>query len=67
MLIANRILKAANDRTVQLGDGTNIRLRLSIGICDNETANSEEEMLKCADKAMYMVKDKGGNGCVAWE
>ncbi len=66
-IIANRILKAANSKVVQIGDETGIQLRLSIGICDNDTANSEEEMLKCADKAMYMAKDKAGNCCVEWK
>ena len=66
-IVANRILKAANSKIVQIGDETGIQLRLSIGVCDNETTNSEEEMLKYADKAMYIAKGKAGNCCVRWE
>ncbi|NLI54068.1 MAG: diguanylate cyclase [Clostridiales bacterium] len=65
--IADRILIAANDRAVQLDSELSVQLKLSIGICDNAIAKSEEEMLKCADKAMYMAKSKAGNCCVVWE
>lgn len=67
MEIANRILKAANNKFVQLDPETSIHLKLSIGICDNEIAKSEEELLKCADKAMYMAKGNAGNRCVEWK
>lgn len=39
----------------------------SIGICDNEFNKSEVDMLKLADKAMYMAKNKSGNCSVSWE
>lgn len=65
--IASRILKTANKRVVHLGEERSVQLSLSIGICDNKLAKSEEDMLKCADKAMYSAKSKMGNCCVAWE
>lgn len=67
MEIANRILKAANNTVVQIGAGANIRLKLSIGVCDNRIAKSAQDMLKCADKAMYIAKGRAGNCCVEWE
>jgi len=65
--IAGRILKAAEQRVVPLESGVNTRLMLSIGVCDNEAAASEESLLKYADQAMYLAKSKQGNCCVAWE
>lgn len=67
MEVSNRILKTANEKTVQLAAETGIRIATSIGICDNEFAKSEDDMLKFADKAMYMAKNKSGNCCVLWE
>ena len=67
MEIADRILKTANKKDVHFGGEISIRLTLSIGICGNEVAKSGEDMLKCADKAMYAAKSKMGNCCVAWE
>ena len=66
MDIASRILNTANKRIVHLEAESNAQLSLSIGICDNEAANSAEDMLKCADKAMYTAKSKTGNCCVSW-
>ena len=65
--IAKRILQAAEQSFVILEDETSIQFSLSIGICDNEEAKSEEDMLKCADKAMYMAKSRSGSRCVVWE
>lgn len=65
--ICNRILKIANSRDIQLNVGTSVSISASIGICDNEFIKSPEDMLKCADKAMYMAKKSNGNCCMAWE
>lgn len=65
--IASRILETANKSVVYFEAKSSAHLSLSIGICDNAVAKSEENMLKCADKAMYMAKSKRGNCCVAWE
>ena len=65
--IANRIIKAANQKSIRLDSGDSIALRLSIGVCDNKSANSEEDLLKCADKAMYIAKGRTGNCCIEWE
>ena len=65
--IAGRILSTANKRIVPIEAESSAQLSLSIGICDNEAVKSAEEMLKCADKAMYIAKSKTGNCCVLWE
>lgn len=67
MVIANRVLKIAGKRGVYLEEGTCVRFTLSIGICDNKDVKLAEDILKCADKAMYMAKNKTRNCCVAWE
>ncbi len=65
--IAGRILNAVNRKVVVLENGTEIQLRLSIGICDNETITSEETMLKFADRAMYAAKNNSGNRSMTCE
>jgi len=65
--IANRILKAANQCVVTVGDDVKVQLKLSIGVCDNGASEDESEILKYADKAMYMAKNGAGNRCVVWE
>lgn len=65
--IAGRILKTANERAVRLGAESSAGITASIGVCDNEWARTTEDMLKFADKAMYAVKNKSGNGCAVWE
>ena len=65
--IANRIIQAANQKVIHLGSGDSVALKLSIGVCDNQSASSEEDLLKCADKAMYLAKGRTGNCCIEWE
>lgn len=67
MYIAHRILKAAEKKGVCFDDGTRIYFTLSIGICDNTDIKLPEDMLKCADKAMYTAKKTMRNCCVVWE
>lgn len=65
--IARRILDAANRKLIQHESAVPIPLRLSIGICDNSCDSSAEDMLKCADKAMYQAKNLSGNCCIEWD
>lgn len=65
--IANRILVSAGQNEINQENDSTVALKLSIGVCDNELVSSGEEMLKCADKAMYLAKNQAGNRCVAWE
>ena len=65
--IGSRIIRAANQKTILLGSGEPVRLNLSIGVCDNKSVTTQEDMLKCADKAMYIAKGRTGNCCIEWE
>jgi len=48
------------------GDGLNIHLTVSVGVATlPDVANSSEELMQAADKAMYRVKDSGKNGIQA--
>jgi two-component system cell cycle response regulator len=45
------------------GDGLSIRLTCSVGLATlPDAAASAEELMQAADKAMYIVKDRGKNG-----
>src|SRR5437588_612021 len=47
-------------------DGINMHLTGSVGVATlPDVANSAEELLQAADKAMYEVKDRGKNGILA--
>jgi diguanylate cyclase (GGDEF)-like protein len=64
--IANRILRSAEAENVACGTKPGIPLVVSIGICDNANAASEDAMFKAADQAMYLAKNSSGNCCVEW-
>lgn len=64
--IANRILRSAEKESVSCGAESGIPLVVSIGICDNASAASEDAILKAADQAMYQAKNSTGNCCVEW-
>lgn len=64
--IASRILRSAEAQRVSCGTEAQIPLVVSIGICDNASAASEDAMLKAADQAMYRAKNGSGNCCVEW-
>ena len=55
-LIADRIIQLASERRIAVDTQHSIPLKLSIGICDNATAMTADEMIKHADKAMYVAK-----------
>jgi diguanylate cyclase (GGDEF)-like protein len=48
--------------------GDDIAVTASIGLCtsDKVTVKSSEEMLSCADKAMYASKRAGKNKVTSW-
>ena len=47
-------------------DGLNMRLTGSVGVATlPDVANSAEELIQAADRAMYEVKDRGKNGIQA--
>ena len=47
-------------------DGLNMHLTGSVGVATlPDVANSAEELIQAADKAMYQVKDRGKNGILA--
>lgn len=56
--ISERIIRAAAEQFVVIDAQTSILLKLSIGICDNSIYHSADDMLKQADKAMYIAKTK---------
>ena len=58
MEIAERIMQVASEQYVRADANATVPLKLSIGICDNTKLSSAEEMLKSADKAMYLAKGK---------
>ena len=65
--IANRILRAAQSASVLMESNTSIPLTVSIGICDNAQAKMQENILQCADQAMYRAKNEPGNCFIAWD
>jgi len=56
--IARRISAMAEAEVIRLEEGASIHYSVSIGICDNEEANTEDEILKRADETMYAAKKK---------
>lgn len=61
-VIASKIAKAKNKITVS--DGSEIGISLSIGVSFYpRDGSSIDELISKADKAMYSVKDAGGNCC----
>ena len=58
MEIASRIIQSAEECSAWIDSITRIPLKLSIGICDSASPLSAKEMLKLADKAMYIAKGK---------
>ncbi len=65
--IAQRILAVAQNKPVDIMEGASIRFTLSMGIYDNADLKQAEDILKCADKAMYLAKNSNKNCCVVWE
>ena len=55
--IADRIIQSAGEQFVLVDAQASVPLKLSIGICDNTEFSSAEDMLRQADKAMYLAKN----------
>ncbi len=64
--VGERIRERMAAHVFLVDDGLNIHLTGSVGVATlPDVANSAEELLQAADKAMYQVKDRGKNGILA--
>jgi diguanylate cyclase (GGDEF)-like protein len=64
--VGERIRERIAAHVFLAGDGLAIRLTASVGVATlPDAANSAEELMSAADKAMYAVKDAGKNGIQA--
>ncbi len=60
--VAQRILKAFNEKKVAVPDGNLISIRASIGVVEFPThGTTSKELTRAADLAMYKAKDMGKN------
>ena len=66
LFIAERLRHMVEESTIQFGD-ISVRVTVSIGVSSYPEYNveNEHELLKAADKALYLAKDKGRNMVVA--
>jgi diguanylate cyclase (GGDEF)-like protein len=64
--VGERIRERMAAHVFLVDDGLNIHLTGSVGVATlPDVANSAEELIHAADKAMYQVKDRGKNGILA--
>jgi diguanylate cyclase (GGDEF)-like protein len=64
--VGERIRERIAAHRFLMGDGLDIHLTVSVGVATlPDVANSSEELVQAADKAMYRVKDSGKNGIQA--
>lgn len=64
--VGERIRERLAAHVFLVDDGLNIHLTCSVGVATlPDVANSAEELIQAADKAMYQVKDRGKNGILA--
>jgi len=64
--VGERIRERMAAHVFLVDDGLDIHLTGSVGVATlPDVANSAEELLHAADKAMYQVKDRGKNGILA--
>ena len=60
--VAERILKAFNEKKISAPDGNLLSIRASIGLVEFPThGNNAKELVTSADSAMYRAKDMGKN------
>jgi diguanylate cyclase (GGDEF)-like protein len=69
--LAERIRSVVVDQPFELGDGSDaglVRMSISLGVVTLAEPHPlpAQELIRVADRALYSVKDRGGNG-VAWE
>lgn len=57
--LANRVIRACQ-KPIKI-DGVVINISASIGICITDGHDSAENIISCADNAMYKAKEKGGS------
>ena len=61
--VAERIGERLRSGRFLTGDGLSVQLTASIGVATlPDAAGSAEELIRAADKAMYLVKARGKNG-----
>jgi len=64
--VGERIRERLAAHVFLIDDGLQIHLTGSVGVATlPDVANSSEELIQAADKAMYQVKDHGKNGILA--
>jgi diguanylate cyclase (GGDEF)-like protein len=64
--VGERIRERLAAHVFLIDDGLQIHLTGSVGVATlPDVANSSEELIQAADKAMYQVKDRGKNGILA--
>ncbi|WP_102794564.1 GGDEF domain-containing protein [Bowmanella denitrificans] len=64
--LAEEIRKALEQRSLVTSDGMTLRVTVSIGIHQVNTAESIEKALINADQALYTAKENGRNQVVCW-
>ncbi|MDL1972886.1 MAG: GGDEF domain-containing protein, partial [Deltaproteobacteria bacterium] len=60
MYVARKILKIAEEEPLQIDKNT-IKFSVSIGITQLKEGDDKNTIIKRADRAMYLAKDKGSN------
>ena len=63
-VICKRIRSRMQDETVLMDNGATVSISLSIGIAEWAKSMTDQDLLKAADRAMYMAKSKGKNAIV---
>jgi diguanylate cyclase (GGDEF)-like protein len=64
--VGERIRERLAAHVFLVGAGLGVRLTCSVGVATlPDVANSSDELIQAADKAMYLVKDRGKNGILA--
>lgn len=66
--IAERILREVKAVGIEMENGEEVSVALSIGICDDNGLDGDADMLLSrADKALYAAKKQSRDCCVVWE
>ncbi len=63
VFIANRLRSAVESQRIQLSDGQDLRVTISMGVsvAPHHAAGGEKELLRHADQALYEAKRRGRN------
>lgn len=65
--IANRLRLALSEAPVKTGSGVSLDVTASFGLCMVDAADTLEESIEQADKALYRAKHEGRNKVVLWD